>query len=127
MEFLLPTTLLGWALLALTILPIALTAMGFKPAVAYLKDHVHGKAFDALRKWAFTYVAALAQDPTLKGLASEEKKQQAVIWLVYRAEQLGITLTEFEASNLVEEAVVLVKKITLPHLEDALEVPTIEG
>src|SRR4051812_11041019 len=100
MEFHLPTTLLGWASLALTILPIALTAMGFKPFVAFAKSHIRAGAFEALRKWAHTYVAALEQDPTLKGLASEEKKRQAVIWLVYRAEQLGIPLTEFEASNL---------------------------
>jgi hypothetical protein len=120
MDFQLPTTLIGWLLLAALIIPIAITVIGFRPAVSYLRNHLHGNAFEILRKWAYTYVAALAQDPTLKGLASEEKKQQAVIWLVVRAKGLGIDLTEREASNLVEEAVYLVKNVALPNLKDTL-------
>jgi hypothetical protein len=121
MDFQLPQTLLGWLGLAAIIIPIAITAMGFRPAVAFLKNHMNDQLFGILRKWAYTYVAALAQDPTLKGLASEAKKQQAVIWLVYKAKELGIALTEQEASQMVEEAVYLVKSISLPRLEDALE------
>jgi superfamily 6 holin (LLH) len=127
MDFQLPTTLLGWVSLALAILPIVVTAMSFKPVTAYLKDHINGKAFGILRTWAHTYVAALEQDPTLKGMASEEKKQQAVIWLVWRANQLGIELTAFEASNLVEEAVYMVKKVVLPAADAALDAAAILG
>lgn len=121
MDFPLPLTIINWLLLAILIIPIAITAFGFKPAVDFLKNHISDRMFAILRKWAYTYVAALAQDPTLKCLASEAKKQQAVIWLVYKAKELGITLTEQEASQLVEEAVYLVKSISLPKLEDALE------
>jgi len=121
MEFNLPATLNEWIALALMILPIAITAVGFKPAVRYLKNHINARLFEILRKWALTYVSALMQDPTLKGLASEQKKQQAIIWLAYKAKELGITLSGREASNIVEEAVYLVKSLGLERLEDALE------
>jgi hypothetical protein len=121
MDFTLPTTLIGWAGLALIILPLALTALGFKPVVAFLKAHAKANVFEFLRKRAFNAVAALEQDPTLAGLASEEKKQQAVIWLVIEANKLGIHLSEQEASNLVEEAVYLVKNVSLKNMKDALE------
>ena len=86
---------------------------------------INARLFEILRKWAYTYVAALAQDPTLKGLASEEKKQQAVIWLVIKAKELGISLTEREASQIIEEAVYLVKKVTLPTAEDILKLTAV--
>lgn len=127
MDFIFPQTLNEWIGLALMILPLALTAIAFRPAVAYLKNHVNARMFETLRGWAYTYVAALKQDPSLKGLASEAKKQQAVIWLVYKAKSLGITLTEQEASNLVEEAVYLVRSIGLDYLEDALEPVDLQG
>jgi hypothetical protein len=120
MELPLPITLINWLIFAIAAAITALTAIGFKPAVKFLKAHAHGRVFEVLRKWAYTYVSALAQDPSLKGLASEEKKQQAMLWLVIKSKQLGIELSEMEASNLVEEAVYLVKKVTLPQLEDAL-------
>ncbi|HLO27899.1 MAG TPA: phage holin, LLH family [Anaerolineales bacterium] len=123
MDFTLPISLINWLLLAALIAITTLTAFSFKPAMNYLKLHLHGKAFDTLRNWAYTYVAALAQDPSLRGLASEEKKQQAMLWLVIQAEKLGITLSEAEASNLVEEAVYLVKNVGLKNLEEALANP----
>ena len=120
MDFPLPITLINWLALGLLILITTLTALGLRPAIGFLRNHVNGRLYEILRRWAHTYVAALAQDPTLKGLASEEKKQQAVIWLVVKAKELGIALTEREASQIVEEAVYLVKKVTLPAAEDIL-------
>jgi uncharacterized membrane protein len=124
MDFILPQTLNEWIGLAVMILPLALTALGFKPAVAYLKAHMRSGLFEFLRKHAYGFVAALEQDPTLKGLANEEKKQQAVIWLAIKAKSLGITLTEDEASNLVEEAVYLIKNVGLKNLKDVLDKAT---
>ena len=120
-QFPLPTSLINWLLLAALIIPIAITALSFKPAVRYLKAHINGRIFEILRQRAHMYVASLEQDPTLGGLANEEKKQQAVIWLVVFAARLGIKLSEQDASNLVEEAVYLVKKVTLPAAEDVLQ------
>jgi hypothetical protein len=111
MDFPLPITILNWLVLGVLAIIAAVTAIGFRPAAAFIKAHINAKLFGILRKWAYTYVAALEQDPTLKGLASEEKKQQAVIWLVIKAKQLGISLTEREASQIVEEAVYLVKHV----------------
>ena len=82
---------------------------------------MNARIYDTLRGWAHTFVVALEQDPTLKGLASEEKKQQAVIWMLNAAEKAGIPLTPEEASNIVEEAVWLVKKIALPAADAATE------
>jgi hypothetical protein len=125
MELPLPLTLLNWLAFALLAAVAALTALGFRPAVAFIKAHINARLYEILRKWAYTYVAALAQDPTLKGLASEEKKQQAVIWLVIKAKELGISLTEREASQIIEEAVYLVKKVMLPTAEDILKLTAV--
>ena len=99
----LPLTLINWPVLGLLAIVAAVTANGFRPTVAFVKAHINAKLFDILRKWVYTYVAALEQDPTLKGLASEEQKQQAVIWLVIKAKGLGINLSGSEASQIVEE------------------------
>ena len=125
MELPLPITLFNWLAFALLAAAAALTALGFRPAVAFIRAHINARLFETLRKWAYTYVAALAQDPTLKGLASEEKKQQAVIWLVIKAKELGISLTEREASQIVEEAVYLVKHVVLPTAKDILSLTAV--
>src|SRR5512147_2326009 len=105
MDFQLPISLINWLLFALLAAGVALTALSFRPVVNYIKAHVQGKVFELLRKYSYNYVAALEQDPTLNGLASEEKKQLAVLWLMTTAEKLHFALTEPAASNLVEEAV----------------------
>jgi hypothetical protein len=120
MELTLPVSLIGWLLLAILVVITAVPAFAFKPVMNYVRAHVNSKMFELLRKWAYTNVAALMQDPTLKGLASEEKKQLAILWLMKKAEQFKISLTVEEASNLVEEAVYLLKSISLPELEDSL-------
>ena len=121
MDFPLPISLINWIVLAILIFIVGVTGLTFAPIVRFVRSRIKEGLFQHLRKWAYTYVAALAQDPTLKGLASEEKKQQAVIWLVIKAEELGIELSEREASQIVEEAVYLVKNVTLERLEDILE------
>jgi len=125
MDFPLPLTLINWLALGLLILITAVTAIGFRPAVAFIKAHINAKLFGILRKWAYTYVAALEQNPTLKGLASDEKKQQAIIWLVIKAKELRINLTEREASQIVEEAVYLVKHVVLPIAKDILSLTAV--
>jgi hypothetical protein len=115
-----PATLIGWLLLASVVLVTVGSTFGFRALANYTKDNIQSNAFTAIRKWAGTYVAALAQDPTLKGLASEEKKAQAVLWLVTKAEDFGILLTANEASLLVEEAVYLVKSVGLPAVASDL-------
>jgi hypothetical protein len=109
-----PSTLLGWLMLATVALVTVGFTYGFRGLMTYTKDNLQSNAFTAIRKWAGTYVAALAQDPYLKGLASDEKKEQAVIWLVAKAASFGILLTSQEAGLLVEEAVYLVKSVGLP-------------
>ena len=125
MDFSLPITLINWLVLGLLAVIAAITAIGFRPSVAFIRAHINAKLFGILRKWAYTYVAALEQDPTLKGLASDEKKQQAIIWLVIKAKELRIHLTEREASQIVEEAVYLVKHVVLPTAKDILSLTAV--
>jgi hypothetical protein len=115
-----PSTLIGLIGLAFIALVTAGGAFGFRVVMNYIKDNVQSNAFTAIRKWAGTYVAALAQDPYLKGIASEEKKEQAVLWLVTKAEGFGISLSAHEASLLVEEAVWLLKNTGLPAVASDL-------
>jgi hypothetical protein len=121
MEFELPISLLNWILAGALAALSGAVGIGVKAGIAYIRLKTQGALFDMIRKWAYTYVAALQQDPTLKGLASEEKKERAMLWLVAKAEVLGITLTEGEASNLIEEAVYFVKEVVLDATVDALE------
>ena len=121
MELTLPVSLSGWLLFGILCAVIGITALSFKPIVAYIKANANAKVFDVIRRWARQHVAALEQDPTLKGLASEAKKQQAIIWLVNKAVELNIPLTVEDASNFVEEAVYMIKKVALPELGEALD------
>ena len=116
----LPTTLLGYLLLGLTIIITAISALGVRAIIAYSKANIQNDLFDRLSAWASTYVKALAQDPSLEGLASEEKKERAMFWIVSKAEELGITITTAEASQMIEEAVWLLKNSALPAVADAL-------
>jgi hypothetical protein len=119
----LPTTLLGWILAGLMAVVVSCAALLVRAFIVYASVNIHNALFNQLKSWAATYVKALAQDPTLEGLASDEKKQRAIIWIVNKAEKLGIDLTISEASQLVEEAVWLLKNSSLPAIADALETP----
>lgn len=121
MEFPTPETLIQWITLGIMSTFTALISLSYKQIVAFAKAKIHSGIFDFLRKWAHTYVTALMQDPTLKGLASEEKKQMAMIWLINKAEQYGIKLSTDEASKIIEQAVYLAKSVVLAAAEDALD------
>jgi hypothetical protein len=117
----LPITLMGWILLGLAAIVTAAVAIASGYGINIAQANIKNALFDRLCVWARTYVAALAQDPSLGGLASEEKKERAMFWLVCKAEELGVEISEDEASKLIEEAVWLLKNSTLPVLEKALE------
>lgn len=119
----LPVSLLGWIGLGLAAIITSLTAFGLNKGIGYLKENIKYAAFDALRKWAGTYVAALAQDPSLKGLASEEKKERAMVWIVNKAGDLGLAVSPAEASRLIEEAVWILRNSTLPEVSEELSEP----
>jgi hypothetical protein len=116
----LPISLVGWTILAGTISVTALTAIGLRFAINYAQENTKNSLFDRLCQWARIYVAVLEQDPSLGGLASDEKKERAMLWLVTKAEELGIPLTADEASKLIENAVYLVKNVALPAVDEAL-------
>ena len=116
----LPITLTGWILLGLAAIGTALAATAARYGINYAQANIQNALFDRLCGWAQTYVAALAQDPSLKGLASEEKKERAMLWLVVKAGELGVEISENEASKLIEQAVWLLKNSALPAVEDAL-------
>lgn len=121
MDFSLPTTLLGWIGAGIAAVATALTAIGGRSLIALAKAYLKNKAFDRLRSWAATYVRALAQSPDLEGLATDEKKERAMVWLVNKANDLGIELSPMEASQLIEEEVWFIKKVGLPAVADALD------
>ena len=73
MDFPFPISLINWIGFAIIAAVFALTAISFKPLVAFVKTNLNAKVYGLLRSYARTYVTALYQDPTLKGLASEEK------------------------------------------------------
>jgi hypothetical protein len=118
----LPVTLLGWLGLGCIIVITALTAIGVRRGIDFAKENIKHVLFTKLRMWAGTYVAALAQDPSLKGLASEEKKERAMLWLRMKADALGVELSVQEASLMIEQAVFLLKKV-LPGVADELSEP----
>jgi hypothetical protein len=116
----LPTTLLGWLLLVLAIVASVGIAFAARFIVIYITSRLQSAAVDKLRKWALTSVRALMQSPDLEGLANEEKKERAMFWLANLAASLNINVTAHELSLMIEEAVWLVKNVTLPTVEDAL-------
>lgn len=116
----LPVTLVGWAMLAGVAALTALSAIGLRFGINYTQANIKNDLFDRLCKWAGTYVTALAQDPSLEGLASEEKKEYAMLWLMNKAGELGIELSQGEASKLIEQAVWLLKNSALPGVAEAL-------
>jgi hypothetical protein len=121
MDFTLPTTLLGWIGAGIAAIATALTAFGGRSLFGILREHLKNVAFDKLRAWAATYVRSLAQSPDLEGLATEEKKERAMVWIVNKAEQLGVEIAPQEASHLIEEEVWLIKNVGLPAVADALD------
>jgi hypothetical protein len=121
MQMELPVTLTGWIFLGLAAIVTAVVAIASRYGINLAQANIKNILFDRLCQWARTYVAALAQDPSLDGLASEEKKERAMFWLVSKAAELGIVVTEDEASKLIEEAVWILKNSTLPAIEAALE------
>ena len=123
MDLPLPISLINWIGFAIIAGVFALTAIGFKPLIAFIKANLNAKIYGLLRSWALTYVTALYQDPTLKGLASEEKKQRAMFWLLTQAQKASIPLSTDEASNLIEEAVYLTKSIVLKEAIEHLSHP----
>ena len=64
---------------------------------------------------------ALEQDPSLGGLASEDKKERAMLWLAKAADQMGVQISTAEASRVIEQSVFLMKANVLPVIEEALE------
>lgn len=117
----LPVSLIGWAMLAGVIAITSLTALGLRFGINYAQTNIENSLFDRLCAWARTYVTALAQDPSLEGLASEEKKERAMVWLMNKAAELGVEITHAEASKLIEQAVWMLKQVALPAVADALE------
>ena len=117
----LPVTLMGWILLGLAAIITATVAIASRHGIDLAQANIKNALFDRLCGWARTYVAALAQSPDLEGLASEEKKERAMFWLVTKAQAMGVEITEDEASKIIEEAVWLLKNSTLPAIENALE------
>ena len=117
----LPVSLIGWLLLGCAIVITALTAYGLRFGINYAQVNIKNSLFDALCKRAQIYVMALEQDPSLGGLASEEKKERAMLWLAKAADQMGVQISTAEASRVIEQSVFLMKTNVLPVIEEALE------
>ena len=116
----LPNTLLGWILLGLAAISTGALSLGCRAIIEYARTNIQNALLERLSGWAAVYVGALAQDPSLKGLASEEKKERAMLWLVSKAGELGVNVSEAEASSLIEQAVWILRNSSLPAIEDAL-------
>lgn len=116
----LPNTLIGWIMLGLLALLTGSIAIGVRAAIFYLSVRVHNDLFDQLKKAVATKVAALEQDPSLGGLASDEKKERAMVYVINLADKFGIKININEASDLIEEAVYMLRHVALPAVGEAL-------
>jgi hypothetical protein len=116
----LPNTLLGWIFLGLAAVATGSFAYGLRALIVYASINIHGVLWDQLKAAAATKVAALEQDPSLAGLASDDKKERAMVHIIDLAERMGLDVTVSEASDLIEEAVYLLQKVALPAVADAL-------
>lgn len=116
----LPNTILGWILLGLAAITTGCFAYSLRALIVYLSINVHGQLWDQLRIAAETKVKALEQDPSLGGLASEDKKERAMVYIINLADRMGLDVTVNEASDLIEEAVYMLQKVVLPAVDEAL-------
>ena len=117
----LPSTILGWIMFGLAAITTGLLAYAVRALIVYVSVNCHSVLWEQLKSAAATKVAALEQDPSLAGLASEDKKERAMVYITTLAERLGIHITVSEASALIEEAVYQIQKVILPAAADALE------
>jgi hypothetical protein len=117
----LPNTILGWILMGCLAIVTGCVAYGLHALIIYLSVNIHGTLWDQLRIAAVTKVKALEQDPSLGGLASEDKKERAMVYVISLADKMGLNITVAEASDMIEEAVYMLQKNVLPAVESALE------